>query len=293
MTPAPRQMRAQHSAIVSTLGYRVETDFLLARLEANSSGGYRTPAGKVVTISDSDSALRRLWLDFAGLDSTDAIIAFADKYGELGLPEAITETLSAPALYGEPLSLWRKEIYAMRAVRDLLRPIHGRDESELRRFIRIANSKRSGAKPRIHFSREFGSSLPGQDSRASTLGYGSLAFTIDVPDSVLVRDELSAAKFVASHLVNERIFPNTGMALAFDGHRLEPRLTAANLLGALWLQVSDALAKGVFMQACLECGQPMIFDPSAPGRKPKRCGNNCRVKAHRSKKQRAASEEAE
>lgn len=191
---------------------------------------------------------------FAELPPTDevAILAFAQKFGVLGIPEpsvvereAVTRSTTTASsavdqlVDAEPLDVWAREVRAMRHAVDVFDALQTRDHESLAQWFTLnaeglAWYRRTDALG----SHQIGAGLPtGMKARGLTPGLISVARRV-------LRDEF----------INERLKRHVSFLLVpadrDRARRQHVRAVPANLLGALWLALARAVDGDIRYRRC-------------------------------------------
>jgi hypothetical protein len=253
---------------------------------------------------------RALFLKFARTDPTkDDILKFANRYGLLGgsarcwirlrrAPSAAQETrivwpsgsLGPMAMdpahpyilaHGESLRFWQNEINEMRAMLQLWRSARGTqpDVQTLSRHIRWSSPDRAmyDSEPDIDPLEPF--------------------YVEPVPDRfrwrypILVSgippgDVVTPAFQVITAFANSWLRDNASPQLRLDAEDAIPHLNIVpnSLLGALWLQLAQAVAGNKEYRDCSKCGEPFELSPDAYRTNRRFCSDKCRSKTYRDKR---------
>jgi hypothetical protein len=203
-----------------------------------------------------------LYLRFATLDPQRAAInKFANQFGLLVGDKVHTIDGTSPP--GDRVLLWKNEIGDMKDCIDLWEAVHTRNHPKLIEHIGEPNtkSKRSGQIENIKLA----------------LG--------------LIRH---ACNERLSQHIEFRLLDNPAEALpsASDDQppimgRPEYRSMPKNFLGALWLQLAEAIGRGVEFRPCTDCERWIEISGDARSRRTNFCGTACKSRYFRAKKRRA------
>jgi hypothetical protein len=234
-----------------------------------------------------------LFRDFAGIaaDDKDAMMAFANEYGMLGVMdwpglqrELPTEWAGEPTpeKHFEVIGWWSYEIEMMRAMVYLWEMIKAGDTAGLKRCITdIASKEYNSPFQTITY---LGYSPPAAE-RLFPIWAPSIGFV--PPD-----DYFTAAALVVQHGVN----------MALHRHEVNPALTfqpasgrqvlqfmPSSLIGAMWLQLAQGVAGNKKFRACKECGKSFEISGEETGFRINRlfCSDSCKSRDYRHRKERA------
>ena len=100
-------------------------------------------------------------------------------------------------------------------------------------------------------------------------------------------DLVGPALSVVRHHVNKQLEERAAPRLAWSAERpaLELRLEPSSLLGALWLQLASAIARGVRFRRCAECGLWFELSPGSARSDKLYHSNACRTRAFRRRRE--------
>lgn len=228
-----------------------------------------------------------LFREFAYLDRAhfeSASLAFAGRWGALGseatcavrprCPQGDVAAGSDDEVWGEALDVWQFEADSLRYVIEIWeaskRGDHAPAEKSLRRndlhasWVMVTDNsgfmrEMTIAAPRYHFHR-----LRDIESAGSA----------------------AALKFVVQDLVNEGLYGRVIEQVGWSGdlERFEIEIVPTSLIGALWLQLANAVAAGYDYSRCDVCASWFEIAPRS-GRPEKRyCSDACRMRAYRRRK---------
>jgi hypothetical protein len=250
------------------------------------------PPRRTFKVSDEDPALLFLFRDTS--PTTDAILNFANANGWMGkdtdvLPVSEKGGKSRQRLRGELLSDWQHEITAVQQVMAVWQMYQDRDEAALGRHIQWGITGMYSPLVVLHSHPKSGSPLSDLKTRvviASPKVHPELLATWRPGDAF--EPALAFMRQVMDdHLkqLGERLAPRVLLSSP-DG---PPTLsfTAQTLIGAIWLQLADAIATNRQFGRCQECGKWMDLGPEGSRVDRKFCSNACRAKAHRERQDRA------
>jgi len=223
-----------------------------------------------------------LYLDFAELEETpEAVLAFAEKYGPLGIGERDEDGTRR-----EPLGVWYAEARIMRLLIEFWDLVEELDSEALEKLLNENEFASLGGDAWDPWA-----DLPG----VRTLDDG----TYSVPRDVL--EHYGPHVEVGTREQLKGTAKNLGQVTREDACRtiLERRLTAAlqwgvrhvysgseglalkatNLRGFLWLQLALAVDGNRQYRRCRECGK--LYERARSDRE--YCGDACKQRAHRKK----------
>lgn len=215
-----------------------------------------------------------LCMEFAQLvESEDAIRAFADRFGMLGVVDSVVASEKGGALLeGETFARWVSEIRDMREAADLLRAVQAGRHADLKRVIRW-HSK--GGQRWVSFENERRHAVIAAPDHHPAV-FAMLRW------GELVKPALATIQAAA----NAKLKTHASPAMMWDSDNvIGLYFRPENLLGALWLQFALAVSQNSEFRECEHCGKP--FEAAAPGasRKDKRfCSTSCRVMASRARR---------
>jgi hypothetical protein len=237
-----------------------------------------------------------LFRDFADTSRTpEGVLRFANRYGLLGKGTA-----------GESFSLWRREITAMRQAVDLWALHQAGDQQGLARHI--AWQRDAAGDDLVQYQSEPSNLDETESSHTDTRDVDPE--TQEAPDLrslsttavIAAKDHhpewlerfrpgdlfLPALAFIQRR-VNERLHELVAPRMLYDvgQDRMALRLVPATLLGALWLEFSEAVTEDRKFQRCQVCSGWFEIRPPATRSTRLYCSNTCRIRAQRSRAARA------
>lgn len=229
-----------------------------------------------------------LFRAFAELEPTqEAVLAFANAHGWLGVPKPTAEGPAAAvaasfrargvpfrsegigdAALGEPLARWTNEIRHLAEAVEMLDAAR-QDNPELSRWVRLSEH---GA---LYLRRERGH-----------------LERIEEPEELATyatRSRAQAARLFVQRWANERLAEHAAPRVLFnpDRRECEIHITPKNLLGALWLQLAQALEGGRDYRRCATCRSWFSVAPELNRSDRLYCSERCRAKAYRQRKEQA------
>ena len=197
----------------------------------------------------------KLFIRFAYLEPTkEAVIAFAETFGDLGLECPIPDTerydpeMGIP-IHGDPLSVWLTEAHFLRQAYALWRAL------------------RQGAGDPI--SQEY---------------LSDKAIRMEQEEGYYAADRHIAARQIIASILNERLdkYRATGfIELDSAGAGLELSFQPENLIGLIWLQFAQLVTAGYRWQACEYCGEPFRVE----SKRARYCSESHRQMAYRKRKE--------
>lgn len=207
----------------------------------------------------------------------EAVLQFANRFGPLG--ESVGIILDGGVVgTGEPVSLWKREIAAMREVVELWMTSTAKDGNSWRK------SARAGATLSERIRWEAGDKIlyrtPGRCAViASTRVSPELLERFSPPD-VVGPAKAHVQKVVNQHLKG-RVSPRLLWASAVP--RLGLHFVPSNLIGALWLQFARAIDGEKEYRRCQVCPRfiEISLEPTGSRTDRKYCSDACRMKEYR------------
>ncbi len=278
--------------------------------------------------SEEYSVPSGLFLKFASTRPTkDEIKKFADQYGLLF--ESTTAVLDQPlrksagqlilpdggAAYGELQSVWRSEIEAMRSAASIWQAVYEAEKGNRERLEKIvAWTKTLGPqatiRPNVADSPWVMTAAPPRRKAAKGLSAAkdNELSSDEISLVVLARrlyrnrsldgfsagDSLTAAKHYLRELVSGRMRGRVSPELRWDykanrPHSLVLQFVPTDLLGAMWLQLAEALNGGKGYRQCRGCKNWILISREDAGNRSSRqtCSNACRMKVYGERKDEA------
>ena len=249
-----------------------------------------------------------LFREFASLDLTEVgVRAFADQYGSLGIATAIRSRWSegdpvrisadgsddATFALGEPLSLWAKEVTAMKRAIEMWDAAVSQDTGLLREHIRWSDG------PGDSRIAEYASHRPGHEMRPEwgdddggfemrTIVDTRLA-NLSLRSFVSSDDLVRPARLYAQDSINERISAYCAPMLTYgaDTDEQQVLLVPQHLLGAMWLQFANSMGGNRQYRRCLACDKWFEIGPGSGRKSRLYCEDACKTRAHRGRQERA------
>lgn len=226
-----------------------------------------------------------LFREFADTEPTkEGFLAFANRYGLLGEWELISLDSNGPPLAGtgERISLWHKELYALKRALELWDFIRDGDLAGL--ATRIYWRSLDDVVYSDHPEGPTGKELPGRP------GFGFTHQVIansNVNSELLERfrpgDLVQPAQYYVQKTVNDHLKGRVSPRLLWTKKRTRLALffVPQSLIGALWLQFALAIDGNKDYRRCEECRS--WFEVSPEGARTTRvyCSTACRVRAYR------------
>jgi len=250
-----------------------------------------------------------LFRTFTELDpgDPDAVLAFADRHGWLGLGEREPElgqlvpddTRPGRLLPAEGLAEWAEAIHAVRQAVEILDAAQAGDERRLRRWIRAGDEWATYQRREASPSREAARRAGGKRARVDHLRPAALTFHLDGRDHLDARSPLSdylregdvvrAARFFAQRMITRGLAEHTRAALVFDPETRAQGLHVVpwNLLGALWIQTAGLAEGGREYERCETCRGWFVLSPEYNRADRRYCSDRCRHKAYRERRRQA------
>jgi hypothetical protein len=226
---------------------------------------------------------RALYKTFADSGATpEGILAFAKKYGHLGLATYVGEAtgpalLGDTAVHGEMFRVWRHELAAMRHAVGVWEKVRDGDAAWLEKRVRreeedaVFFESLDEFQDFVHHVRE---PIANRHHRSDLLSHARLG------------NVLLAAKAHLQWVVNSKLARYTSSQMLWEGEGgdLKQYVLPNNLLGAMWCQLAAAIEEKRNQRICDHCGQWYELAPQARSRKQGYCSNSCRQKAYRGRK---------
>lgn len=224
-----------------------------------------------------------LFCEFAELElSEDAILAFAKKYGWLGVEVTFVNNGLIPA---EPLEFWQREIVTMRHAWKVWEALRTEDDKTL---VTIATAKPDGSKKQI-------------DEQSVMSSYGELRSFRDwikeqhgevTGEGLLKLGVLGAARDYLAEITNTKIQKHVSSSFAVKRDDLTSKRPfqfqseTRSLLGAIWYQFASYLTiEDREFRRCEICGKWMRVSVVEGKTKIRRyCSDSCRFAAYMQRK---------
>jgi hypothetical protein len=236
-----------------------------------------------------------LFYEFGEVEpSHDAVLAFANAYGPLGVDSAIVLPDGTPGR-GEALHVWKEEIIAMRHALRIWQALKGHREQDLRTWFHLETH---GNEPRVVYTPDepWPPDVPMETPAFSTqrsLGEqlwftpGLMAWRRSDPSDIdNPANAVGLALAFLRRLVNDRLAIYGGVYLGYlrDTTRPVPfglKIVTPNLLMALWLQLAAAIEGEQRYQRCPQCRHWFQVPGKARRDSTTYCSTRCRIKAFR------------
>jgi hypothetical protein len=244
-----------------------------------------------------------LFRNFAQLpaDNRDAILAFANQYGTLGIGKELDLTRAKdeprPFVWGETWQDWADHIEAMRLAVDLWDMVTARDTAGVARHVRWQDAEYGEdgrKKSETGWCYDSRPDLPrGQVPRT---GRRTGEFIEPIP--ARPGDVLMPASRLVYRWINAYLEGTTTPKLVNAG-KVVLQIVPQNLLAAMWLQFAQAIAanKGYRdFRACKECGKWFELSHKQEDRRTVRrefCSDPCKSRDYRRRKDRSQELKAE
>jgi len=214
---------------------------------------------------------------------------FADRFGPLlgGTGEAILlpQRLKNSLGHGEPLSVWHKAIFTLRQVIELWDMVKQSDLEGLRRHI-VWRGNLVYYQSHPDFSPN---KLPDEPFLISNAWIASDRYRAELFQNMVPDDVIRPAEAYIQKVINDNLTNATAPRLLWNSDQtsLSIHLQPKNLLGAIWLQLAQAIERNCSFRRCDQC-QTWFEVSVQAGRSDKRyCSNACRINAHRGRKAQA------
>jgi hypothetical protein len=244
-----------------------------------------------------------LFRAFAAVDPTpDGVLEFVDHYGSLTgalAAQAFTDP-SQPGLLLAPTrdtyASCREQALAMRRAVALWDLCQRRDVCGLARHVRWTED--AGGEAAIHYD-SHPDFRPGQTLAAPGERTQAVIASPQVRPELLAQvsagDVTLAASLYITQVINEHMKGWVTPRMAWDPKRLRTalQLFPDSLLGALWLQLAEAVGGDKAFRSCKECGRWFELTPQGARKSKFFCSNACRSKAYRDRQGHARQRRAE
>ncbi len=245
-----------------------------------------------------------LFRNFAQIQPTDrdAILAFANKYGQLGDKRPLhlgdpKEPISPFTTRGETHDSWMDHIVAMQRGVTIWEALNRRDLATLSSFICWQAEERTpdGANVTRVAGWHYDShpELPPFPKKGSAPpAPGRLRQLIEpVPDLFKTDEVFMPATFLVQRWINEHLKKNAAPRLLYNldlGSQVV-NIVPHNLIGAMWLQFAEAIAGNKHHRPCKECGTWFEISTEEDGRTARRvfCSDACKSRDYRGRKDQA------
>lgn len=240
----------------------------------------RIPRGSEVSAQTITEPLKdqpRLFDEFAHASPTrQGILAFANRHGLLGGEQQLVRPghtrSSQKVLLGEPLSSWVAAISYMSFVCD---------------FQQRLDRKEVPTHPTMHPFPSLQADGGPLEQSIQSLDAEDFGSSVDLPPNPTTLDTTRAA---IQMVANDRLSKGVTARLVWhdEWRQYTLRLVPNDLLGAMWLQFTEAIAKNRDYAKCESCGRWMEISTQQSGATARRrfCSDRCRLQSHR--KQRRA-----
>lgn len=238
-----------------------------------------------------------LFRTFAEVEPTrEGIQTFANRFGPLGIDEMIEVPIPPDGRHailgqregseekwtmsvGETRAAWFKEITAMRRAIELWDMVQVRDARGLARRIywmapdAVMYTDKPGGpagpdEPGVAYAMAWIATDKIHPERLERFRHGELALPA-----------LSYVQEIVNKHLEERVSPR--LLWEQDRSRLGLYFVPGSLIGALWLQLAQAINGNKKYARCQECGTPFEVSPETARTSKLFCSNACRSKAYR------------
>ncbi len=241
-----------------------------------------------------------LFLKFARLeDKPEAFVSFANQHGWLMPANLAVNPRTNHMTDVLPISVWRKELTAMKIATHLWDAVQRKDQRELRRYIKW-NKAEYTVRLEIAVSAQGVSGV-----EAGTRIEDVLRRPYTVSNSWLVRDEsekremqkfgpgtgwepgdtLGPTRLEIQKLINQRLeeYCHPRLYLGKDGKHVG-LVTAVNLLGCLWLQFYQEVSGLQRLRRCEICHEELdVMENRSHKRVHDKCSGRERMRRYRAK----------
>jgi hypothetical protein len=254
-----------------------------------------------------------LFRTFADVAPTEAAIQeFANRYGGLGVVEAIRPSDSPPS-QGESFERWGRELRSLKAVLHLWEALTENRYEDLRRWMSLQPGAMDELTEWDRVIRYVPDHLPPEGPEVLSLPHVRLWAAPDTSAGLqwvwsagdtgtpsgdpTTRDVPTTPTGLAltyvRELVNWRLRDHTGMRLldreAAPGTTpLGLSAVPTNLLGAIWLQCARAIEGVGRYQRCPQCLDWFAVHPKAMRENTSYCSTRCRVAAFRARREKGS-----
>jgi hypothetical protein len=225
----------------------------------------------------------------------DGVLAFANRYGNLGFHMEIRPLVHSGARTGVPLTVWLGTISDVQRLTALWGLIKRGEEDKLACYFSLRKAKG----PAEDASVAFDSHPKAGKGGAPPLGFLPLREEIPVTDAgpELVekarRGEMLplALRYLQRELDAYLYHSDAALEprMGWDAGRLRPRLVFGypTLAAAIWGELAKSVSEDRLFATCKECGTPFEVAPELARTNRRFCSNGCRSKAYRERQDRA------
>jgi hypothetical protein len=252
-----------------------------------------------------------LFITFAETEPTEGgIIAFADRYGALGLhteghltlPGSLDKVSSGEGnqdrrlwiergqlVIGHPVELfetWKTQILSMRRAVSLWQLIRRRNPKEIEEHIIWREDKMGTTRVFYHVDPSISAPKRGTSDNYIVIGMYSAAHN---PMGLRQGDSLRPARLHVASSISQQLERQVWPYVDWSDDDAAPGLLMApsSLIGALWLQFAQGVAGNSEFRGCRRCGR--LFEVSRRASRSDRqfCENGCRVQEYRNRRKQA------
>ncbi len=219
----------------------------------------------------------------------EGVLGFAGRFGLLGLgmEEAAGERAPIPG-DAEPLTSWRAEIAAMRRSLRIWDMVQSEDTSGLKEYLSplmawLEADRADGRDPLTgdeSADQWVAGAEPGEFRWFRTHGDECL-------DAYRAGDLVTPAMLGIQYIVNRHLRHRISPRILWDDSRKRGwslYFVPVNLVGAIWLQLSQAMTQEKEYRRCRQCGSWFEIDHYTARTNRYFCSNACRSKAYRDRK---------
>lgn len=266
----------------------VEIDEAVVLTSKAASGMFSSETRRYNPLDKKYSGLFREFARTAG--DPDAMLEFANRYGTLlpylpriGFKESIKEEVYSWSS-GETLAFWESQAEAMSRVVRLSDMVAKEDSEAIRRHLLFDESRGL-----LYDSLgRLGDSDQGQavsDEATEIVGFEDLDSRIK--EYLRPDDEFQRALYYIQAVLNRWLKPRLSPGIRFneDQTRLGVFQVPDSLIGALWLQVAEAVQEGKEYRKCRQCSKTFELDPATHRRNAYYCSDKCRQREYRMRTQ--------
>jgi hypothetical protein len=239
------------------------------------------------------------------LDDRGAILAFANQFGDLGIHRPLDSTAPEEpgrllGVWGETHEDWMQQIDEMRRALAVWDKLQNLDADGLSHFIRWQDAEyladgrtRTLAPGWVYDSHPDLPPFRVDPRRSVPPGPGRTSKFIEpVGDLFKKGDVLMPALFLLQGWVNNHLKDHVAPRLLYhlDQRKEVLRIVPHNLLGAMWLQLAEAIDGRKKYRTCKECGTWFEISAKQSDHRTARrvfCSDHCKSRDYRLRKDRA------
>ncbi|MBN2099869.1 MAG: hypothetical protein JW753_09785 [Dehalococcoidia bacterium] len=208
---------------------------------------------------------------FADLKDEQDIVAFADKYGLLGVDVALAPVGGGERIFGEPLRRWYDEIEALARSLQIWDWVQSEDAGKLGLLFKWSVE---GDRLTLRYKGVTDAARAGE--RASSVTLASRHINPQLLELVRQGELFRPAKYYVCREINARLKQSVyPQLLPFSKDIRDVHLFPKNLLTAMWVMLSQELLGQTRKQRCPICQTRF----EVTGARSKYCSQKCRQKA--------------